>query len=85
MAAWDALARSKGLPLARLLGGAPKPVRAYNSKGLGIMPAGAAVDEAHKLLAEGFHAAKIRVGRPMRGRISPWCARCARPSAIRSR
>jgi mandelate racemase len=63
MAAWDALARTRGLPLARLLGGAPKPVRAYNSKGLGIMPAGAAVDEAHKLLAEGFHAAKIRVGR----------------------
>src|SRR6266568_1941456 len=46
MAAWDALARSKGLPLARLLGGAPKPVKAYNSKGLGIMPAGAAVEEA---------------------------------------
>lgn len=64
MAAWDALARARGLPLARLLGGAPKPVKAYNSKGLGIMPAGAAVDEAHKLLAEGFHAAKIRVGRP---------------------
>ncbi|MGY8668115.1 enolase C-terminal domain-like protein [Bradyrhizobium sp. UFLA05-109] len=64
MAAWDALARARGLPLARLLGGAPKPVRAYNSKGLGIMPAGAAVDEAQKLLAEGFHAAKIRVGRP---------------------
>lgn len=64
MATWDALARSKGLPLARLLGGAPKPVKAYNSKGLGIMPAGPAVDEAHKLLAEGFRAAKIRVGRP---------------------
>jgi mandelate racemase len=64
MAAWDALARARGLPLSRLLGGAPKPVRAYNSKGLGIMPAGAAVDEAHELLAEGFHAAKIRVGRP---------------------
>jgi mandelate racemase len=64
MAVWDALARARGLPLARLLGGAPKPVRAYNSKGLGIMPAGAAVDEAQKLLAEGFHAAKIRVGRP---------------------
>ncbi len=63
MTAWDALARARGLPLARLLGGAPRPVRAYNSKGLGIMPAGAAVDEAHKLLAEGFHAAKIRVGR----------------------
>jgi len=64
MAAWDALARARGLPLARLLGGAPKPVRAYNSKGLGIMPAGAAVEEAQKLLAEGFHAVKIRVGRP---------------------
>jgi mandelate racemase len=64
MAAWDALARARSLPLARLLGGAPKPVRAYNSKGLGIMPAGAAVEEAHKLLAEGFQAAKIRVGRP---------------------
>jgi mandelate racemase len=64
MAAWDALARARGLPLARLLGGAPKPVRAYNSKGLGIMPAAAAVDEAHKLLAEGFSAAKIRLGRP---------------------
>lgn len=64
MAVWDALARARGLPLARLLGGAPKPVRAYNSKGLGIMPAGAAVEEAHKLLAEGFYAAKIRVGRP---------------------
>nr|WP_246562644.1 enolase C-terminal domain-like protein [Bradyrhizobium liaoningense] len=48
----------------RLLGGAPKPVKAYNSKGLGIMPAGAAAEEAHKLLAEGFQAAKIRVGRP---------------------
>ncbi|HZV20194.1 MAG TPA: enolase C-terminal domain-like protein [Hyphomicrobiales bacterium] len=64
MAAWDALARSRGLSLARLLGGAPKPVRAYNSKGLGIMPVGAVVEEAHKLLAEGFLALKIRLGRP---------------------
>jgi mandelate racemase len=64
MAVWDALSRARGLPLARLLGGAPKPVRAYNSKGLGIMPVGAAVEEAQKLLAEGFDAVKIRVGRP---------------------
>jgi mandelate racemase len=64
MAAWDALARVRGLPLARLLGGAPKPVRAYNSKGLGIMPVDKVADEALKLLSEGFHAAKIRVGRP---------------------
>ena len=64
MAAWDAQARARDMPLARLLGGAPKPVRAYNSKGLGIMPAEAAADEAQKLLAEGFSAVKIRVGRP---------------------
>jgi L-alanine-DL-glutamate epimerase-like enolase superfamily enzyme len=49
------------------------------------MPAGAAVEEAHKLLAEGFQAAKIRVGRPDARGISPSCARCAKPSAIRSR
>lgn len=63
MAAWDALARARGLPLARLLCGVPKPIQAYNSKGLGIMPATAAADEAQKLIAEGFRAAKIRVGR----------------------
>jgi mandelate racemase len=63
MAVWDALARSRGLPLARLLGGVPKPVRAYNSKGLGIMPVAAVGDEAQKLLEEGFHAVKIRLGR----------------------
>lgn len=64
MAAWDALARARNLPLARLLGGVPKPIRAYNSKGLGIMKAEAAADEALKLLSEGFGAAKIRLGRP---------------------
>ncbi len=64
MAAWDALARVRGLPLARLLGGVPKPIPAYNSKGLGIMPVDKVGDEALKLLGEGFHAAKIRVGRP---------------------
>lgn len=64
MAAWDALARSQNLPLARLLGGVPKPIRTYNSKGLGIMPPQAAADEALTLLGEGFNAVKIRVGRP---------------------
>jgi mandelate racemase len=64
MAAWDALARARGLPLARLLGGVPKQVPAYNSKGLGIMPVDELGDEALKLLDEGFRAAKIRVGRP---------------------
>ena len=34
---WDALALAAGLPLARLLGGTPRPIRAYNSCGLGLM------------------------------------------------
>jgi mandelate racemase len=63
MAVWDALARAHKQPLARLLGGVPKPIRAYNSKGLGIMPSDAAANEAIKLIAEGFQAAKIRLGR----------------------
>jgi mandelate racemase len=37
MAAWDALAVSAGVPLATLLGGAPRTIPAYNS--LGMIPA----------------------------------------------
>jgi mandelate racemase len=47
----------------RLLGGAPRPVRAYNSKGLGIMPLKALAKEAAELAAEGFGAVKLRLGR----------------------
>src|SRR6266446_4004600 len=38
VAAWDALALAAGLPLATLLGSAPKRIPAYNSCGLGLMP-----------------------------------------------
>jgi mandelate racemase len=64
MAAWDALAQAMGQPLVRLLGGAPRPVRAYNSKGLGILPLKALAKEAEELVAEGFDAVKLRLGRP---------------------
>ncbi|HEX5091198.1 MAG TPA: enolase C-terminal domain-like protein [Burkholderiales bacterium] len=64
MAAWDVLAQSMKQPLVRLLGGAPRPVRAYNSKGLGIQPLPALVKEAEELVAEGFRAIKLRLGRP---------------------
>ena len=37
MAVWDAQAIEAGLPLVRLLGGEPRPVKAYNSCGLGLM------------------------------------------------
>ena len=64
MAAWDALGQAQGLPLVRLLGGAPRPVLAYNSNGLGIMPLKPLLKEAVELVAEGFGAVKLRLGRP---------------------
>jgi mandelate racemase len=63
MAAWDALGHSLGQPLARLLGSTPRPIPAYNSKGLGILPEKELVKEAVELLDEGFRAVKLRMGR----------------------
>jgi mandelate racemase len=62
VALWDALAISQRLPLASLLGARPRPVRAYNSCGLGLMPPEAAADEAEALLERGFAAVKLRLG-----------------------
>jgi len=63
MAAWDAAGQALGQPLARLLGATPRPIPAYNSKGLGIMPLKPLVKEAAELLEEGFGAVKLRLGR----------------------
>ena len=62
MAAWDALSKAAGVPLARLLGGEPRAIPAYNSKGLGIIGPEAVGEEAERLLAEGFRAVKVRLG-----------------------
>jgi len=64
MAAWDALAQAQGQPLARLLGAAPRPVPAYNSNGLGILPVKELERQAVELVEEGFRAVKLRLGRP---------------------
>jgi mandelate racemase len=61
MAAWDALARRLGVPLATLLGGEPRPVRAYAS--LRTMEPAAAAAEAEEALGAGFTAVKLKVGR----------------------
>jgi mandelate racemase len=64
MACWDALAQAAGLPLAALLGGAPGPIPAYNSNGLGLMAPEAAAEEAVALVAEGgYKSVKLRLGR----------------------
>ncbi|MEN8196052.1 MAG: enolase C-terminal domain-like protein [Pseudomonadota bacterium] len=64
MAAWDALAKTREVPLARLLGGDLTPLPAYNSNGLGIIGKEQAVEEAKELVEEGFSAIKLRLGYP---------------------
>lgn len=63
MACWDALGVAAGLPLATLLGAPLRPIPAYNSNGLGLLAPDAAAQEALELVAEGFRAIKMRVGR----------------------
>src|SRR2546423_7273742 len=63
VALWDALARATALPLARLLGGELRPVPAYTSNALGLDPPEKVAEEALELLAEGFRAVKLRLGR----------------------
>ena len=63
MAAWDALARAQRVPLVTLLGGVRRSIPAYNSTGLWIQPVATLADEAEALLAEGFTAIKLRLGR----------------------
>jgi mandelate racemase len=64
MAAWDALAKAAGMPLAVFLGGTLGPVPTYNSNGLWLTPVGALHQEAEALVEEGgFTALKLRLGR----------------------
>jgi mandelate racemase len=64
MCAWDALGQALGEPVVRLLGGSPRPVLAYNSTGLGIQKVKDLIEESEELVAEGFSAVKLRLGRP---------------------
>src|SRR6266852_1068862 len=60
MAFWDALGQATGQPLATLLGGSPRPIRAYDSYGA-VDPA---ADEKDLLrsLDQGFRGIKIKGG-----------------------
>jgi mandelate racemase len=64
MCAWDALGQALNQPVVRLLGGEPRPVLAYNSNGLGIQDLKPLAKEAEALVADGFSAVKLRLGRP---------------------
>jgi mandelate racemase len=64
MAAWDALAKAAGMPLAVFLGGTVGAVPAYNSNGLWLTPLDKLSAEAEALIGEGgFTALKLRLGR----------------------
>jgi mandelate racemase len=60
MAIWDALARSKHLPLCELLGATAKSIPAYLS--LGMDGLDASPTEAIKAAKRGFKAIKIKIG-----------------------
>jgi mandelate racemase len=64
MAMWDATAHALQLPLASLLGGRPKPVLAYDSRGLGLMKYDSLAKETEALLERGLKAVKLRLGYP---------------------
>jgi len=64
MALWDAAAIAAGLPLVELLGASRRPIRAYDSRGLGLMPPEKLADQAELLLAKGTSAIKLRLGYP---------------------
>ena len=64
MAMWDATAHALQLPLASLLGGRPKPVLAYDSRGLGLMKSDSLAKETEALLERGLKAVKLRLGYP---------------------
>ena len=55
---------SLGRPLAVVLGGAPRPIPAYDSRGLGLMSREKLADEAGALLAKGLRVVKLRLGYP---------------------
>ena len=80
MAFWDVLGRAAGQPLAPLLGGSPRPIRAYDSYGA-VDPV-ADEKDLRRSLDQGFRGIKIkggdgdlandeRVVRAVRGLIGP--------------
>jgi mandelate racemase len=60
MAFWDALGQAAGKPLAELLGGSPRPIRAYDS--YGVVDPVADEKDLRRSLDQGFRGIKIKGG-----------------------
>ncbi len=64
-ALWDAVGKAAGLPIHRMLGGAKTRVPTYHSGGLWLSYSiDELVEEAHRFIAQGFKAMKMRLGSP---------------------
>ena len=64
IAFWDVYAKATNMPLACLLGSDLKPVKAYNSRGLWLIPLNEIEKETNDLLENrSFNALKVRIGR----------------------
>src|SRR5467141_4527630 len=64
MAMWDAMAQMQNATLSSLLGSGPKSLRAYDSRGLGLMDPDRLAEETKTLLESGLRAVKLRLGYP---------------------
>lgn len=63
MALWDIRGKAVGWPLYKLLGGAPRPIRAYaGGVAFGYAEPGALLEEIEPLLKSGYQAVKLRLG-----------------------
>jgi mandelate racemase len=60
MAFWDGLGQAAGRPLAQLLGGSPRPIRAYDS--YGVVDPIADEKDLRRSLEQGFRGIKIKGG-----------------------
>jgi mandelate racemase len=60
MAFWDALGQTAGQPLVKLLGGSPRPIRAYDS--YGVVDPVADEKDLRRSLDQGFRGIKIKGG-----------------------
>jgi L-alanine-DL-glutamate epimerase-like enolase superfamily enzyme len=65
VALWDLKAKAAGAPLWKLLGGSARPIEAYNTDGGWLnwtLPQ--LVEDARRLMGEGYRGIKIKVGSP---------------------
>ncbi len=63
LALWDLRCQATGWPLVKMLGGTPKPIKAYaGGIALGYQAPASLVDEARRHIASGYRALKLRVG-----------------------